>query len=244
MPPYPQANSDPLCRFQDYNNNIPSGVMDESYALEFGTGLSSLSHDASSWTNIGRRAIKASKFGTHIFESIHGLENENNLGPLSAPRYLPSLADDNRGRLWSKTYGDGELNNQDSQILEELSRTIPAVAESLEEFQRVASWVLPCAAIIDNPNMGCQYALSEDPRNARIDRGPMGVATFAASPSRVATYTPQLRHRHEFTCALCGSSYDRMTRARDCQYRDLGLRPYQCEGKCGDSSWLVIIMTY
>jgi len=38
-------------------------------------------------------------------------------------------------------------------------------------------------------------------------------------------------------CLLCGKKYDRYTRARDCGYKHLDLKPYRCNGGCGKSQW-------
>ncbi|KIM26434.1 hypothetical protein M408DRAFT_193257 [Serendipita vermifera MAFF 305830] len=36
------------------------------------------------------------------------------------------------------------------------------------------------------------------------------------------------------SCVFCGRAHDRFSRARDCEYRCLGIKPYKCEGLCGD----------
>ena len=40
-------------------------------------------------------------------------------------------------------------------------------------------------------------------------------------------------------CTYCGKSHDRFSRARDCEFRHRGVKPYQCGGKCGLASWFV-----
>jgi hypothetical protein len=42
-----------------------------------------------------------------------------------------------------------------------------------------------------------------------------------------------------YRCVQCGKPWDRWNRARDCQNSDLKLRPYECRGECGNTSWFV-----
>lgn len=37
----------------------------------------------------------------------------------------------------------------------------------------------------------------------------------------------------KFGCVQCGKTYDRKLRANDCRYSDLNLKPYICQGGCG-----------
>lgn len=51
------------------------------------------------------------------------------------------------------------------------------------------------------------------------------------------SHTPgQKRH----PCAICPRSFDRIQRALDCANKDLGLKPYACEGRCKKSNWYVV----
>lgn len=51
------------------------------------------------------------------------------------------------------------------------------------------------------------------------------------TPVASGSHGPQ-RHM----CVVCGHRYDRVQRARDCAYRDRGLKPYACDGQCGKTN--------
>jgi hypothetical protein len=40
-----------------------------------------------------------------------------------------------------------------------------------------------------------------------------------------------------YRCVQCEKLWDRWNRARDCRNLDLKLRPYECRGECGNTSW-------
>lgn len=45
------------------------------------------------------------------------------------------------------------------------------------------------------------------------------------------------RRRYNYYCEVCGHSYDRAQRARDCANRDTGLTPHACRSQCGRMNW-------
>ena len=75
------------------------------------------------------------------------------------------------------------------------------------------------------------------------DSNPSGVAETSpiVLPARTSAGSvgPVSRRRYDFTCVQCKRAHDRFSRARDCQYQDLGLTPYLCGGACGDTIWSV-----
>lgn len=67
----------------------------------------------------------------------------------------------------------------------------------------------------------------------------VGWPSTIAIPSSHALPVVNQDYRQDYSCPQCGKTYDRRSRARDCQYQDLGITPYQCAGYCGDIRWFV-----
>jgi hypothetical protein len=134
-------------------------------------------------------------------------------------------------------FKNDQIDLQSPSLLEELASAVPMVAETVETLSR-GVW-----------NMSYNFPLQEAPRELNYtglvhgttcDPDPDDVReTSAPSPTRtLARPVEQVaRHRYELTCVQCRRNYDRFSRARDCQYQDLGLTPYLCRGGCGDTKW-------
>ena len=64
---------------------------------------------------------------------------------------------------------------------------------------------------------------------ARVSLSPLALCS---SPS-----TPRASYQYKHRCLECGAGFDRATRARDHQFKDLGQTPHACSGRCGRSNW-------
>ena len=157
---------------------------------------------------------------------------QNNPSLQTFPGQAPFLSEPGTSHLWNNLLGN---ENMDSQY---------------PDFFR---------APINGNIMGTNGTTELDRRAASMARGPFDLqyrighvhthsgssthsdpGTFIPVPP---TLTPILsgprQHRQDFTCIQCGTTYDRRSRARDCQYQDRGETPYQCRGSCGDIWWSV-----
>ena len=56
-----------------------------------------------------------------------------------------------------------------------------------------------------------------------------------AFSSRASISGSSRRYKH--ACLNCGRTFDRHSRARDCQNMDLGLTPHRCRGRCNSDAW-------
>jgi hypothetical protein len=136
------------------------------------------------------------------------------------------LSDDEMVRLSDEWFQDEELNLRFSLLLYELERTIPAVAEIVQE---LSNEVWNAHGIDTRPN---------------LPHGNFQLAPETVEDNPVITWPPRTsfpvefrKRQYEIVCHYCSKVYDRMTRARDCQYHDCGLTPYQCAGACGYGAW-------
>jgi hypothetical protein len=59
----------------------------------------------------------------------------------------------------------------------------------------------------------------------------------SASSSRAPSSAPRKHYQYQHHCLECGAAFDRASRARDHQYKDLGQTPYACGGRCGKGGW-------
>lgn len=73
--------------------------------------------------------------------------------------------------------------------------------------------------------------------NDSINDEPMVMATL--SPT---SRTNLRENRRRFECARCERSYDRSSRADKCRNQHLGLKPYQCLGRCGSINWYGVMI--
>lgn len=73
-------------------------------------------------------------------------------------------------------------------------------------------------------------------RNIGTVLGGLSVSLAATTPVASSSRTkPRKRHY----CVGCGCLFDRASRARDHAFKDLGQKPYTCEGECGEENWYV-----
>lgn len=136
------------------------------------------------------------------------------------------LSDDEMVRLSDEWLQDKELNLRFSVLLYELVCTIPAVAEVVQE---LSNEVWNAHGINTRPN--------PPPGNFQLAPETVNDNPGLTCPPH-ASFSVEFRKRqYEFVCHYCSRVYDRMSRARDCQYHDRGLNPYQCEGACGHDMW-------
>jgi hypothetical protein len=148
-------------------------------------------------------------------------------GPSSYP--AAPLSEDEMVRLSDEWFQDEELNLRFSLLLYELVCAIPAVAEIVQELSNEVWNVHGIVTLNPWPNLppgSPQLAPGTVEDNPGINWPPP------------ASFSVEFRKRqYEFVCHYCNKVYDRMARARDCQYHDRKLTPYQCAGACGYSTW-------
>jgi hypothetical protein len=109
--------------------------------------------------------------------------------------------------------------------------TDPVVAKTVQE--------------LSNEVWGVQYTPSPNNQSAYIfpslkntQPAPVGMDDHPVMARPGASFPVGFRQfRYEFPCDFCGKVYDRVNRARDCQYHDQKLTPYQCGGFCGHNMW-------
>jgi len=51
--------------------------------------------------------------------------------------------------------------------------------------------------------------------------------------------TPGASGSHPFECEECHKIFDRFSRLDNCRNQHLGIKPYQCKGRCTDKNWFV-----
>ena len=62
-------------------------------------------------------------------------------------------------------------------------------------------------------------------------------SSLVAGPSNTVS---RVHHRNKIhQCIVCGTQFDRFSRARDCKNKDLGLTPHACGGRCWRVNWYV-----
>jgi hypothetical protein len=133
-----------------------------------------------------------------------------------------------------------QLNLQFPLLLEEFANTNPVVGQTVEALSR-EFWNVPCTFPVqkafdefENAGHGGNRICESNPgRAAETLSMVVAARTFASSVG------PIPRRRYDFTCVQCKRTHDRFSRARDCQYQDLGLTPYLCRGACGNALWSV-----
>jgi hypothetical protein len=71
--------------------------------------------------------------------------------------------------------------------------------------------------------------------------GLAGSGQSTVSASVPAHGIPAAAGGHRFECEDCHKVFDRPSRLDNCRNRHLGIKPWQCEGRCEDSTWFVIL---
>jgi hypothetical protein len=143
-------------------------------------------------------------------------------------------------KISDEWFKNEHLNLQLSSLLEEFASTDPVVAETVEALSR-EFWNVPYASPVQKA-----FGEFEDTGHGsdRICESNPGIVAetlpilFPAG-TLASSGGPVFRRRYDFTCIQCKRTHDRFSRARDCQYRDLGLAPYVCGGACGNTIWSV-----
>jgi hypothetical protein len=78
--------------------------------------------------------------------------------------------------------------------------------------------------------------------NYRHSRSPTSGASTAPLSMQTSRSLPRVR-KHPHKCTICLAFYDRIGRARNCEDTHRDLKPFNCAGECGDSSWYATIFS-
>lgn len=86
----------------------------------------------------------------------------------------------------------------------------------------------------DQPSLrtGRQLTPTVGPSSSII---PSTNGTNATTNCPETTTAPTSSTRMRYYCVECGHPFNRLQRARDCAYKDLGLTPHVCGGRCGST---------
>jgi hypothetical protein len=70
-------------------------------------------------------------------------------------------------------------------------------------------------------------------------------SSVALATNTASTSVPRRRARRKrFECEDCHKTFDRINRVDNCRNRHLGIKPWQCAGRCHDPTWFVIPTSY
>lgn len=140
---------------------------------------------------------------------------------------------------------DFEYSQESADLYDELVREYPGIAVDLSDMLQST---LDASTACKNPNtlLSIHPIPKEDPGSLptrSIGSTPAAGTNVQAAPtSSPPIATPRtLRGRtcrsKNFCCVVCGETFDRVSRARDCAFRDLGETPYACKGRSKISNW-------
>ncbi|KIM22285.1 hypothetical protein M408DRAFT_291639 [Serendipita vermifera MAFF 305830] len=115
-------------------------------------------------------------------------------------------------------------------------RTYPEMSIDLMDLPPSTADAAKDSTIVENdqPSLrtGRQLTPTVGPSSSII---PSTNGTNATTNCPETTTAPTSSTRMRYYCVECGHPFNRLQRARDCAYKDLGLTPHICGGRCGST---------